>query len=210
MYKCRVFYLDLTFKWIKNNEILIWYKMLHLISFVGMNSPGNHADKHNESIFKRGANFFRFFFYENFVNKIALDLLIKWTSHVFIKEKWRKVGSPRQYWFLTLSNMISWYFSSLWIIWDAVFYLMSKIFGKKSIWKSKQEKKMAPIHNSFTFPQEPLSALLNVEYWILKNFSWNFMYYGKRWLLQTYVLMKKGDTMFKMNLSIVLHLISYF
>ena len=90
--------------------------------------PGNHAEKYNESIFRRGANFFRFFFHENFVNKIALDLLIKWTSHVFIKEKWRNVGSPRQYWFLTLSNMISWHFSSLWIIWDAAFYLMSKMF----------------------------------------------------------------------------------
>ena len=75
--------------------------------------PENHAEKYNESIFRRGANFSRFFFHENVVNKIALDLLIKWTSHVFIKEKWRKVGSPRQYWFLTFSNMISWYFSSL-------------------------------------------------------------------------------------------------
>ena len=90
--------------------------------------PENHAEKYNEWIFRRGANFSRFFFHENFVNKIALDLLIKWTSHVFTKEKWRKVGSPRQYWFLTLRNMISWYFSSLWIIWDAAFYLMSKRF----------------------------------------------------------------------------------
>ena len=90
--------------------------------------PENYAEKYNESIFRRGANFSRFFFHEFFVNKIVLDLLIKWTFHIFIKEKWRKVGSPRQYWFLTLSNMISWYFLSLRIIWDAAFYLMSKMF----------------------------------------------------------------------------------
>ena len=90
--------------------------------------PGIHAEKYNESIFRRGANLSRIFFHDKFVNKIALDLLIKWTYHVFIKEKWRKVGSRRQYWFLTLFNMISWYFSSLWIIWDAAFYLMSKMF----------------------------------------------------------------------------------
>ena len=90
--------------------------------------PENHAEKYNESIFRRGANFSRFFFHENFVNKIALDLLIKWTSHVFIKEKWRKVGSPPQYWFIMLSNIISWDYSSLPIICDAAFYLISKSF----------------------------------------------------------------------------------
>ena len=90
--------------------------------------PLNHVRKHDESIFRRGASFSQFFSYENFVKKIALKLLIKWTSNVFIKEKSRKVGSPPQYWFIMLSNIISWDYSSLPIIWDAAFYLMSKIF----------------------------------------------------------------------------------
>ena len=98
MYRCRVFYLDSTLKSIYNKEIFIWHNLLHII------------EKYIKSIFRRGANFSQFFFCENFVNKIALDLLIKWTSHVFIKEKWRKVGSPPQYWFFMLSNIISWYY----------------------------------------------------------------------------------------------------
>ena len=85
--------------------------------------PWNHVRKHDESIFRRGASFSQFFSYENFVKKIALKLLIKWTSNVFMKEKSRKVGSPPEYWFVVLLSMISWDYSSPTIRWDAEFYV---------------------------------------------------------------------------------------
>ena len=123
--------------------------------------PWNHARKHDESIFRRGASFSQFFSYENFVKKIALKLLIKWTSNVFIKEKSRKVVSPPQYWFVMLYNMISWKYSPLPIIWDAAFYLMSKIFGKNQFESRIKRKNAASIHNSFTFHQDADWQTLN-------------------------------------------------
>ena len=81
-------------------------------------------------------------------------------------------------------------------------------FSFKNPFESRiKRKNVASIHNSFTFHQEPLSALLNGEFW--RIFPWNFMYYGKRLLLQTYVLMQKGNPIFKINLINVSHLISY-
>ena len=54
--------------------------------------------------------------------------------------------------------------------------------------KVETREKMVSIHNSFTFHQEPLSELLNIEYWILKYFSWNFMYYGMRWIWASFCI----------------------
>ena len=126
--KVTFFSLDSTFKWIftKNCRPEIRCRIPYYL--YGWIVPWNHARKHDESIFRKGASFSQFFSYENFVKKIALKLLIKWTSNVFIKEKSRKVVSPPQYWFVMLSNIISWEYSPVPIIWDAAYFLMSKNF----------------------------------------------------------------------------------
>ena len=139
--------------------------MLHLNLLVGMNNPRKSCREVQRINIQEGSQLSWFFFHENFVNnKIALDLLIKWTSHIFIKEKWRKVGSPRQYWFLTLSNMISWYFSSLWIIWDAAFYLMSKKINLKVETREKRWRLcIIPLH--FIKSRFQHCWMLNIEFW---------------------------------------------
>ena len=84
--------------------------------------------------------------------------------------------------------------------------VLAKINLKVETREKKRRLYIIPLH--FIKSRFQHCWMLNIEFW--RIFLENLMYYGKRWLLQTYVLMKKGDPMFKINLSIVLHLISYF
>ena len=185
--------------------------MLHLILLVGMNNPRKSCWEVQRINIQEGSQLFSIFLSWKFCEQNCAWFVNKMDISCFHKRKMKKSWLPSS---ILIPYAFQHDFLVLFIPMNnmrcSILSHVEDVLVKINLKVETREKKMAPIHNSFTFHQEPLSALLNVEYWILKNFSWNFMYYGKRWLLQTYVLMKKGVPMFKMNLSILLHLISYF
>ena len=83
VYRCRIFSLHLTFKLNFTEKYQSWLQMSICVVLNEWIVPENHVVSHQESIFRRGVHFSRFFFCKISWNRIAPKLLIKWTTHIF-------------------------------------------------------------------------------------------------------------------------------
>ena len=149
--------------------------MLHLNLLVGMNNPRKSCREVQRINIQEGSQLFSIFLSWKFFEQNCAWFVNKMDITCFHKRKMKKSWLPSS---ILIPYAFQHDFLVLFIPMNNMRCSILSHVEKNQFESRNKRKKMATMHNSFTFHQEPLSALLNVEYWILKNFSWNFLYCG--------------------------------